>query len=154
MLQFTTGPVVETATASSSMMEVMTCCWIWIIPTWSTMEFWLHTCITCLKERIHLLLVIGMFALLSLLMFFSKHFFPVPLKSEAGKIICVPGQDFGSLYSRAFQVKSTPGRTPISRVIRQAAWSKIRGIIQVFWRILTIKLHHISTAVDNWTKTL
>ena len=39
------------------------------------------------------------------------------------------------LYIRAFQLKSTAGRTPISRVIRRAAWSKIKLCIiglQVF----------------------
>ena len=31
----------------------------------------------------------------------------------------------------------------ISRASR-AAWTKIRGVIEIFWSILTIKLHHIS----------
>ena len=31
--------------------------------------------------------------------------------------------------TRAFQLKSTAGRTHVSRVIRRAAWSKIRGVL-------------------------
>ena len=49
------------------------------------------------------------------------------------------------IESRAFQLKSIAGRTPIGRVIRRAAWSNIPWVVYVFWRILT-KLHHISNS--------
>ena len=36
------------------------------------------------------------------------------------------------LYFRAFQLKSFAGRTPVSRVVRRAAWSKNMGVLQIF----------------------
>ena len=44
------------------------------------------------------------------------------------------------------QLKSTAGRTPVSRVIRRTAWCRIRGVYRFYeelWRILIIIRHHI-----------
>ena len=49
-------------------------------------------------------------------------------------------------YYRAFQLKSTAGRTPVSRVIRPAAWIKNKGSFIDFLKNLTIELDHISNS--------
>ena len=45
-----------------------------------------------------------------------------------------------NLYSRAFQLKWTVGRTHVSQVYRRATWRKIRWFLYILQRILNIRL--------------
>ena len=42
---------------------------------------------------------------------------------------CISLSKQHNVYTRAFQLKSTAGRTPINVFIRRAAWSKINGAV-------------------------
>ena len=55
-----------------------------------------------------------------------------PYEQRHQPIRCEPQQLNGTLattYTRAFQLKSTAGRTPVSQVLKRAAWSKIRRVL-------------------------
>ena len=53
-----------------------------------------------------------------------------------------------NIYARAFQLKSTAGRIPVSQILRRATWSKIMGVLWIFQRILTIRPIILATTVD------